>query len=544
MKILLINSNQFKQPWPVLPFGLCYVASSLENAGNKVKVLDLNFVKNKDIKKTIDKTIEHFHPEIIGVSIRNIDNGAGFNTLFLLEDVKNNIITPLKKYNTEQKVNLCLQAEDKASALSFSSVSPSPPKQTSVFKQKYKSKGLGDIPIVIGGGAIGINAKEILDYFQLDYAIRGDGEHSFLEFIKRLEKNISLKNSPSLVYRKNKKIIENPISNIENIDLLPFPKVYRWIDLKLYRKYNVSIPIQTKRGCELKCSYCVYNEIEGKRFRLRDPKKVVEEIVDIIKNSTIKKISFNDSVLNIPINHFKEILREIIKRKINAEFETLGLNPGGIDRELLELMKKAGFSSVDIGADSASDICLRTLKKNFSKRDLIKTALLLKELKIPTQWYFLLGSSSETKETIKETFDFIDTYIPKTDLVNIGIGIRIYKGSKIAEDIFQDKAMGNINKIDNTENNGLLMPLCLEPDLITIKNVKYLIKKQALKRKNVFMYDEDENTPLFILKLGFFLLRIFDSKSPIWKFFIIKRKIENILGVNRLKLILLNRARN
>jgi deoxyxylulose-5-phosphate synthase len=93
----LINSNQFKQPWPVLPFGLCCIASTLNKDGYNVRVLDLNFVKN--IEEKIAKTIQDFCPELIGVSVRNIDNSVGFNPLFLLDDIKNNIITPLKKYN-------------------------------------------------------------------------------------------------------------------------------------------------------------------------------------------------------------------------------------------------------------------------------------------------------------------------------------------------------------------------------------------------------------------------------------------------------------
>ena len=34
-KVLLINSNRFKHPWPVIPFGLCYVATALETNGNQ-----------------------------------------------------------------------------------------------------------------------------------------------------------------------------------------------------------------------------------------------------------------------------------------------------------------------------------------------------------------------------------------------------------------------------------------------------------------------------------------------------------------------------
>lgn len=479
MKILLVNSNQFKQPWPVLPFGLCCVASSLEKAGHKIKVLDLNFVKNTEEK--IDKTVRDFLPELIGVSVRNIDNSVGFNPFFLLESVKNNIISALKKYN---------------------------------------------IPIVLGGGAVGINPEEILDYFELNYAIKGDGEQAFLELAKRFENKNILKDCPGLVERKNGKIIQNnPIFCIDNLDDLPFAKVYYWIDFKPYSKFNTAIPIQTKRGCALNCSYCTYNNIEGKKFRLRAPKKVADEIENIVKNSGINKIHFTDSVFNIPIEHCKQVLKEIIKKNLKLEFETLGLNPKTVDKELVDLMKKAGFVSVDCGAETASDIILKCLNKNYNVEDLKKAAILLKNEKIPVQWYFILGCEVETEDTIKETFDFIDKYIYGWDLANIGIGIRIYKGSPLAGKL-ADK------------NNNLLLPFALAPKFLSMEKLKYLIKKEALKRTNVFMYDEDETTPEFILKLGTKLLNVFNSKQPIWRFWIAKRKIENMLGLNKLKMIL------
>ena len=83
MKVLLISANTFKQPWPVIPFGLCCIAASVENARHEVKVLDLCFSK-KPVAE-IRSMVKKWNPHVVGVSIRNIDNSAGYNTLFLLE---------------------------------------------------------------------------------------------------------------------------------------------------------------------------------------------------------------------------------------------------------------------------------------------------------------------------------------------------------------------------------------------------------------------------------------------------------------------------
>ena len=140
-RILLINSNRFKHPWPVMPFGLVCVAGVLERAGHKVTVLDLCF--SQDTAGAIKKAVKEERPSIIGISIRNIDNIAPRNNIFLLDDVKKDVIEPCKK----------------------------------LFRG----------PIIIGGPAVGINGVEMLKFFDLEYAVRGDGEACIEEFVRRVE---------------------------------------------------------------------------------------------------------------------------------------------------------------------------------------------------------------------------------------------------------------------------------------------------------------------------------------------------------------------
>ena len=129
-KVLLINSNRFKHPWPVIPFGLCYIATSLESNGHQVSFLDLCF--SKDCEHDIRKSSRDFSPDVIGISIRNIDDTGGYNVHFLLEDVKNDVVDHCKR----------------------------------------EFPG----PIIIGGPSVGISGKEMLEYFDLEYAVHGDGE--------------------------------------------------------------------------------------------------------------------------------------------------------------------------------------------------------------------------------------------------------------------------------------------------------------------------------------------------------------------------------
>jgi hypothetical protein len=95
MRILLINTNRYKVPFPVMPVGLCWVAASLESAGHDVRFLDLAF--SMDSGSEITNAVAEHKPGIVGLSVRNIDTCNGYRPVFLLEKIKKDIIVPLKR---------------------------------------------------------------------------------------------------------------------------------------------------------------------------------------------------------------------------------------------------------------------------------------------------------------------------------------------------------------------------------------------------------------------------------------------------------------
>jgi hypothetical protein len=186
-----------------------------------------------------------------------------------------------------------------------------------------------------------------------------------------------------------------------------------------------------------------------------------------------------------------------------------------------------GFRDVDLGAEAGCDAMLKSLGKNFAKNDLLRAADLLHQRKIPITWYLLVGAPGETAETLKETFDTINRAASRWDLINIGVGIRIYDGAPIAAQVKHDNPAC-------TEDN-FLRPVHYTPEALSLHEVKAITKQTALRCPNYFMYDEDETTPLFVLMIGNALLKAFAPRQPIWRLHIILRYLEKFIGVNWLK---------
>ncbi len=211
----------------------------------------------------------------------------------------------------------------------------------------------------------------------------------------------------------------------------------------------------------------------------------------------------------------------------------MGLNPKCVDEELVDLMDSAGMADLDVGAEAGSDVTLQSLGKNFTTDDIVRTANLLHHRRIPVTWYLLFGSPNETKETVTETLDFFREIAHPWDLVNIATGIRVYKGSPLAESLQKENP--------NCTKDNFLKPVAYEPKDISLSEIKFLIKEESFKRTNIFIYEDDEDMPPLAVGLYKFIvsvLRLFGNRQPGWKIFIVMRRIEAFFGIRKLKAFL------
>lgn len=481
MKILLISSNRDMHPWPIPPIGACYVASSLERAGFDVQLLDILFSKKPS--SAITEKISRFKPDLVAVSIRNIDNLDLQYSHFYLDDVKDNVIDPVKRATSA--------------------------------------------PIVIGGAAVSIMPESIMDFLGVDYAVCGEGEETMIRFARHLQSDSDISSIDGLFYRNESGITGNPVERIEDMDELAPPGIYRWVNWKKYHLNYAPYPVQTKRGCALTCSYCVYNRIEGHHYRLRDPEKVVDEIEDIVKNCKPQVIEFTDSTFNIPLEHAMEICREIIRRKINVSFNTMGINPGAVTGELVALMKEANFMEISCTPESGSERMLKSLGKNFTLKHVEQAARFLSRAGIPVVWYFLFGGPGEDESTVRETFSFIEKNIVKQDLVFITSGIRVLPGSPVYT-FAREK--GQLS--DNTD---ILRPVWFQPEGINIETMLYMINSEVITHGNYINLQDntDKSVLARILKKVYSFLGL---KEPVWVNIMRRDFIFKISGYNRYRL--------
>src|SRR5208283_2417311 len=152
LRILLINTNRKGDLLAAPPLGLCYVAGAAEAAGHEVRMLDLCFAAN-NLRKLFSRNIRSFEPQIIGLSIRNVDNVNMLHPVSYLPE-----IVRITGYIRE----------------------------------------ITSVPLVVGGSGASLMPANVLKLLGADFIVVADGEDSFARLIKAIETGDSTDNIPGV----------------------------------------------------------------------------------------------------------------------------------------------------------------------------------------------------------------------------------------------------------------------------------------------------------------------------------------------------------
>jgi radical SAM superfamily enzyme YgiQ (UPF0313 family) len=395
MKVLLISENRCRENLIPYPLGIAYVAAAAREAGHEVSGLDLMF-SERPVDKVL-QIVRSFGPQCIGLSIRNLDNQDMHKSEFYLPQVKEIV-------------------------------------------EAVKSES--DALIVPGGAGFTIFPQECLEYLDLEMGIVGEGERSFVELLRRLELGLELVDIPGLALRRDGKTYVNPPEPHAWPGMFPLPDR----DIFPVTPYNY-IPgqgpprmanLQARRGCHLRCIYCTSPRVEGRVVRVRDPREVADELASLEREHGSRNAVFVDSLFTYPFDYSEELCREIASRKLTIKWHC-NLNPLYSDPHLLSLLREAGCASLSIGNESGSEDILQSLKKGFTKDDVVRSISEAKRLGFFLNCFLLLGGPGENERTVKESVELMSEL--EVDAVRVTVGVRIYPGCELYDIALRERVI-------------------------------------------------------------------------------------------------------
>ena len=381
MRILFVSTNRLKSVMPPMPLGLASIIAQIDESRHPLQVLDLMFEERPEAALTTH--LASFKPDLIAVSIRNIDNQSALQTEYLL---------PREK----EFIDLC--RENSAATL------------------------------VVGGPAFTVSPVAIFKYLGPDFGIVGEAEMAFRELVDRIDEGRDWGDIPGLVWRGADGVETNPSEPIEDLDSLRFPR-RELFDLQRYAAEGGLANIVIKQGCSFDCLYCDSPYVMGRRWRMKTPEKVADEL-EAMQGLGVGASFFTDAIFNCPVDYARDVCRTIIRRRLEMRW-LAAVHPAFLDRELVELMRNAGCVAVSLGCDSCSERMLKVLRKGFSKDQLRVAAELLEEMGINYIISLLIGAPGEDRQTVEESIEFLSRRSPM--MVDLCVGIRLMPHTALFE---------------------------------------------------------------------------------------------------------------
>ncbi|MDY6824214.1 MAG: radical SAM protein [Thermodesulfobacteriota bacterium] len=392
MKVLLVSANTETINMPVLPLGLSCIARATREAGHEIRVIN-----TMDAGRLIPDTaaaIGEFAPDVIAVSVRNIDDQVMEGTRFMLEPVKDLIAA---------------------------------------------CRDLTCVPVIIGGAGYSIFPVAALDYLGADMGIHGPGEKPFVQLLERLEKGAPPAEIPGLYLPEGgcaaSSAPSGDINFSADINAFPPPGPEDQLFAALPPEHDTLwIPFQTRRGCAMHCSYCSTAAIEGTTARKRDLDQVIDVLADYEKAGH-DHFFFVDNTFNLPPAYAESLCDRLVDADLNLSWRTI-VYPWKLDDTLAGKMAAAGCKEISLGFESGSPVILKALNKKFTPDDVRQVAAALKRQNIQQTGFLLLGGPGETPDTIRQSLAFADSL--DLDVMKITCGIRIYPRTQLARQAVAD----------------------------------------------------------------------------------------------------------
>jgi len=383
LRILLVQSPTGRPEFPIYPIGLAFIAGQISR--HEIRGLDLSL--SREYKTIFQEEIRSFNPDIVAVSLRNIDDSSYPDT--------------------------------------YSYVKP--------FAEIIKVLEYWDGIVTVGGTGFSIYPEIIMDkYPRIDYGVPGEGEIVFPELIEYLETGKEIKGW------EGGRILPWKQADLGSL-LSPD---YSFFDVSRYTAPD-AIGIQSRRGCAFSCTYCTYSYLSGTSFRKRPVDHVIGEIREL-ERLGVSRFQFVDSVFNAPEEYFEELLEALEEADCNISWSAW------LDEKItpnqLKRMKAAGAVKLDFSPDAITDKGLIKLGKRMRAGDLLPAVRSARETGLQVGVNFFNGNPAEGFWALLRKLLFMLrirlAFGWKSTFMNIGT-IRVYAHSPIAEYM---RKKGNVKK--------------------------------------------------------------------------------------------------
>jgi anaerobic magnesium-protoporphyrin IX monomethyl ester cyclase len=279
------------------------------------------------------------------------------------------------------------------------------------------------------GGSLAIAAPDfLLQKFDIDFIVIGEGEETAVELVRCLENEGDPAKICGLMYKQDGiEITTQERGFCTHPDKFGFPAwelfpmeeykkspIYDYVDPHFDKEDRLDIGILSSRGCCYNCSYCDH-QIKGYTIRMHSLDYVLEQIKILMKQYNIRNFFFWDDIFTFNKKRVLEFCERIKNENLDISWTCNG-HVNLSDYEMYCQMKKAGCFSIRFGIESGSQRILDAYNKKVKVEQAMKAIRRACRAGLITVLYIMVGMIGETEETINDTYEFIAKTFKPLDL--------------------------------------------------------------------------------------------------------------------------------
>jgi radical SAM superfamily enzyme YgiQ (UPF0313 family) len=373
MNVLLLSMpDHFEHMPPVavrMPNGALTSLAGNVDDHHRVAVADL-ILTHRRVRETVTRLFHEFNPEVVGLSVMTFQRHTAHRIVDLARSLK------------------------------------------------------PEVRIVVGGYDPSL-APDAYEGMGVDYIVRGEGEVTFRELLRALEKNSGLEGICGLSRREGNRWVHSParpVHRLEDGEILPpnrAARVLRGYTL-LGRQVDV---VETSRGCTYDSSFCSIIEMRGRNFHTYSFERVLRDIRDA-RDRGAKTIFLVDDNITLNVRRFEQLCQAIIKAGLNSLdyfVQAMTSSIASHGEMLAPLMRRAGFRYVFLGIENIleNDLdFLRATAKNTARDNgsnsgnaTLRAIDYLHRNRMYVVGGLIIGNPDDTRESIEANLAFARTYV-------------------------------------------------------------------------------------------------------------------------------------
>jgi radical SAM superfamily enzyme YgiQ (UPF0313 family) len=236
----------------------------------------------------------------------------------------------------------------------------------------------------------------------IDLVVRGEAEQTLPDLVGALDEHRSLAAIPGVTFRQNREIVRNTdASVILDLDSLPFPAFHLFPDIRFCRHF----PLELGRGCPFACTFCSTNDFFRRRFRLKSPEHMIEEMRWVKETYGINSFELVHDMFTVDRKRVVEFCEALLESKEEL-YWGCSARTDCVDEDLIALMARAGCRGIFFGIETGSTRMQKIIDKGLELNDSADRVRSCDKFKVNTAVSLMAGFPEETMDDLRATAAF------------------------------------------------------------------------------------------------------------------------------------------